>query len=947
MRRRLSEEFRMTQNADLEAKVLDIVRKLCAEVNPRGNKTARIDLDSDLDRDGGLDSLARAELIFRIDTAFKVKLQDRVLIETNTPRDLLRALKAARPALASKRFLTQKSAPKLATISEPFDASSLVDAFTFHVSDHPNRPHIKIWFSEEEETVFTYADLHQQALSLGGAMTDLNVGRGDRVAIMLGTSPEFFISFMATLYVGAIPVPIYPPFRPSQVEEHLRRQAGILNNAEARLLLISKEMEAIGGLLFGLVDSLEFIKSPEALSQTTPLHQPIKSASSDVALIQYTSGSTGDPKGVVLTHANLLANIRAMGRALEASSSDVFVSWLPLYHDMGLIGAWLGSMYYGAYAIFLPPLAFLADPSRWLRTIHEHRATLSAAPNFAFELCCKNIRDEQIKGLNLSSIRLIVNGAEPVSHFTIERFSDRFSKYGFKPEMMGPVYGLAENSVGLAFPPLGRKPPVDRVDRGVLTSIGRAETAQPGDEKAISFVACGRPIPGHEIRIVDEAGHELPERYEGQLHFRGPSATEGYFRNPEKTKSLFSDGWLDSGDRAYIFQGDVYITGRVKDMIIKAGRNLYPQEIEEIAGQVEGVRKGCLAAIASSDPRTGTERLVLIVETRLAGDQEHEELRQKINQTLSEKLEVTPDIIEIVPPRTVPKTSSGKIRRATTRELFETGSLTVKQSSLWVQLARLWVSGVGSRVKRISALVTAFLFAIYWWTLLTILASLAWPAVIITPSKRFRHHIVHRLARAFLLLTRANLQLNRDPALPNSACIIVCNHSSYLDSLVISALFDEELSFVAKEELARQKVAGPFLRRLGTIFVRRTELLGSVEDATSVTRHIRAGERIVSFPEGTLTRMPGLLPFRLGPFLSAAQSGVPIIPVALRGTRSILRGEQWFPRKGHVRVWIGDPITARSTEFNAAVALRDRIRAEMLQHTQEPDLSAERIEIRA
>ncbi len=259
----------MTQNADLEAKVLDIVRKLCAEVNPRGNKTARIDLDSDLDRDGGLDSLARAELIFRIDTAFKVKLQDRVLIETNTPRDLLRALKAARPALASKRFLTQKSAPKLATISEPFDASSLVDAFTFHVSDHPNRPHIKIWFSEEEETVFTYADLHQQALSLGGAMTDLNVGRGDRVAIMLGTSPEFFISFMATLYVGAIPVPIYPPFRPSQVEEHLRRQAGILNNAEARLLLISKEMEAIGGLLFGLVDSLEFIKSPEALSQTT------------------------------------------------------------------------------------------------------------------------------------------------------------------------------------------------------------------------------------------------------------------------------------------------------------------------------------------------------------------------------------------------------------------------------------------------------------------------------------------------------------------------------------------------------------------------------------------------------------------------------------------------------------------------------------------------------
>ena len=437
---------------------------------------------------------------------------------------------------------------------------------------------------------------------------------------MLPTDAAFFEVFFGVLYAGGVPVPVYPPFRRAQVEEHLRRQAGILRNAVASFLIVTPELRNVGSLLFGLAEDLRHVETVDSLKQAGSIDRPVPAGPQTVALMQYTSGSTGDPKGVVLTHANLLANIRAMGEVLEANSSDVFVSWLPLYHDMGLIGAWLGSLHYGALAVIMPPLTFLADPGRWLRAMGRYRATLSAAPNFAFELCCKNVRDEDIAGLDLSSLKMVVNGAESVSPSTITRFTQQFAKYGFRPEMMGPVYGLAENSVGLAFPPLGRAPIVDRVQRIALSRDGLAIPAIPSDHTALEFVACGQPIPRHEVRIVDEASRELPERTEGRLQFRGPSATGGYFRNEEKNRTLFDGDWLESGDRAYVANGDVHITGRIKDMIIKAGRHIYPHEIEELVGGIEGVRKGCVVAFPSVGQGRGTERLVLLVETRVTDD---------------------------------------------------------------------------------------------------------------------------------------------------------------------------------------------------------------------------------------------------------------------------------------------------------------------------------------
>ena len=924
-----------------DSKVLEIVQTLSAEVSPNYLKSQSVRLESDLDRDLGLDSLARAELIFRIDKEFGVKLPDNILVEATTPLDILDALRKLSPGVSSRIKPSKPVVSNLELVDAPINAETLIDVLSFHVEKHRDRPHLDIWISENRLEQVTYGELHEAALKVSLGLITFGILPGDRVAIMLGTSREFFESFWGVLYSGAIPVPIYPPFRPSQVEDHLRRQAGILQNAGTKLLIISKEMKSIGSLLFDLVAALENITTASELTREGTLGRPIQADGTTIALMQYTSGSTGDPKGVVLTHANLVANIRAMGQALEAGSFDVFVSWLPLYHDMGLIGAWLGSLYFGAFAVIMPPLAFLADPSRWLRIIHRYKATLSAGPNFAFELCCRNIRDEQIEGLDLSSLRLVVNGAEPVSPRTIENFCTRFAPYGFRSEMMGPVYGLAENSVGLAFPPLGRTPIVDRVQRNLLTMEGRAVPAEDNDLTALSFVACGRPLPGHEVRIVDENGYELPDRCEGELHFRGPSATSGYFRNQEKNESLFLDSWLVSGDRAYIDKGDIYITGRIKDMIIKAGRNIYPQEIEDIVGRMEGARKGCVAAISSMDTDTKSESLILVVETRLTEEPEREKLRKQIAEACTLKLETPPDLIELVQPRTIPKTSSGKIRRAATRDLYEAGLLSSDQKRLWFQLLRLWISGLANKFRRYIHSLKKSGFGLYWWLCFLFLATITWLAVILLPYRKWRQSIVKSCAKLFLQITRTVPIVIGAGEIPTGKCIFVANHSSYIDSLVLMATLTGNLAFVAKEELARQTIAGPFLRRLGTIFVRRADVSGSLDDTDALIDAADQGERMVIYPEATLTRMPGLLPFRLGAFLVAAKTGMPIVPIVLRGTRAILRGGQWFPHRGPIRVWVGSKVVPDGSDFNSAIQLRDRVRAVVLEHCDEPDLSRE------
>ena len=566
---------------NLVAIVTDLVREL------RGSRASvNVTLSSRLDRDLGIDSLGRTELVLRIERLFRIRLPVTIIGEADTVQDILTALEraAAQQGTPDIRDVIAAEAPIAAQpVVAAAEAKTLIEALEWHVARNPDRVHVTVL--QDESTVLatmTYGELAQAARAVAAGLIVRDVAPLDRVALMLPTGTEFFAAFLGTLYAGAVPVPIYPPMQLSQLEEYLRRQTKILRNAEAKVLVTVPEALRLGGLLRGLVPSLRGIESVSNLA-SAPMGTPLPALNDPgaTALIQYTSGSTGDPKGVVLSHANLLANIRAILKAIDATSADVLLSWLPLYHDMGLIGAWLGPLYAGAKCYIMSPLSFLAHPQSWLWASHRYRATISAAPNFAFELCLKQIDDSDLSGLDLSSLRFVANGAEPVSIHTLRRFIERFSRFGFRPGAMAPVYGLAECAVALALPPPGREPLIDRINREALTRRGVAEPTDVNDPDAIEIVACGRPVPGHEIRIVDEAGREVQERREGRLEFRGPSATSGYFHNEAKTRELFRGGWLDSGDQAYIANGDVFITGRIKDIIIRAGQHVYPQELEE------------------------------------------------------------------------------------------------------------------------------------------------------------------------------------------------------------------------------------------------------------------------------------------------------------------------------------------------------------------------------
>jgi acyl-CoA synthetase (AMP-forming)/AMP-acid ligase II len=494
------------------------------------------------------------------------------------------------------------------------------------------------------------------------------------------------------------------------------------------------------------VESLQIIATVDDLSKVDVKAERLILKPDDIALLQYTSGSTGNPKGVVLTHANLLANIRAMGQAIEVTPKDVFVSWLPLYHDMGLIGACMGSMYYALPLILMSPLSFIARPQCWLWAIHKYRGTISPAPNFAYELCLRVKDDNELEGLDLSSWRMACNGAEPVSPATIERFTSRFAAYGFRPEAIAPVYGLAESSVGLAFPPPQRGVLVDVIQREPFLRHGRAIPADSNEHNALRFVACGRPLAGHQIRIVDAAGHEVAEREEGQLQFCGPSATSGYFRNRLATAQLYSGKWLDSGDYAYIAGGDIYLTGRAKDIIIRAGRNIYPQELEDAIGNIGRIRKGCIAVFASPDPKSGTERLIVMAETRERRPEQLEQLRSEINALSVDLLGAPPDRVELVPPNTVLKTSSGKIRRAASRRLFEQGNLSGrKPSSVKLQFLRLAASSIVPQCRRGLRAIGHILYAGYAWLLFLLSASMVWITTLLLPRVTLRRRLSDRL----------------------------------------------------------------------------------------------------------------------------------------------------------------------------------------------------------
>ena len=847
----------------------------------------------------------------------------------DTPADLVRAVVESEPAVAET--LPSVLAPVGVAIPAPSSAETLLDVLHWQAQTSPDRTHIFLRREDGTEHPITYARLWRRAVVVAAALRGRGVGRRDTVTIMLRTEAAFFPAFFGTLLAGAIPVPIYPPFRADRIAEYAQRQVGILSNAGTRLMITFAEVERLAKLLRGriptltAVTTLDDLAPPAEDSGPLPARPPVWLTAEDPALIQYTSGSTGQPKGVLLTHANLLANIRAIGESLGICPNDVAVSWLPLYHDMGLIGAWLGMLYFGIPVTILSPLAFLSRPARWLWAIHAHRATLAVAPNFAFDLCVNKITDEEIEGLDLSSLRVVLNGSEAVLPETLTRFADRFAAARFRPDAMRPVYGLAECSVGLAITPRRHPARVDRVARG-FQETGRAVPSTEAD--ALAFMSCGLALPGHEIRIVNQTGAAVAERTEGRVQFRGPSMMAGYYRNQAATRAITTDdGWIDSGDLGYLADAELFLTGRRKDVVIKGGRNIYPHEAEAVVAAVEGVRKGCIAVFGVADRALGTERLVVVAETRETDPAARHRLQQRILEAVSDALGVPPDTVALARPGAVLKTSSGKVRRGATRDAYVAGTLDRGAGSMARQWLTLAWHAIAAPARRLAERTLGLGYTGYILALTLLLVPPLWALVGLTRRVTTARQLLRRFSRLVVALSGCRLEVRGLDHIRNlGPAIFVANHASYLDVVVVLATLPANLRLAAKGRLTTYPVLGTVIPKANYITIEKTKLSQQMEGADEVSAALGAGESMCVFPEGTFVRAPGLLPFRLGAFRAAAESGRPLVPIAISGTRHIFPADTLLLRPGRITMAIQPPLRPRDTGWDETVRLRDEAR---------------------
>ncbi len=918
----------------LQRRILDLVGQLVAELRP-GSAPAGINPDDSLERDLGLGSLEQVELLGRIERATGVHVSDTVLGAVDTPAALVRAVVTAEPlpaatAPATRTALDVRAAPGAATAA-PATAETLVDVLEWHARATPDRPHVYLRADDGPERTLSHAWLWRRAAGVAGALRARGIGQRDTVAIMLRTEAAFFPAFFGALLAGAVPVPVYPPFRPDRIAEYARRQGRILSNAGARLLITFAAVERLATLLRGQIPTLTDVVTLDDLAPESPADGPLPDrpanwlSAGDPALIQYTSGSTGQPKGVLLTHANLLANIRAIRDGLDLRSDDRAVSWLPLYHDMGLIGAWLGCLYTGIPVTILSPLAFLSRPARWLRAIHEHRATLSVAPNFAFDLCTAKVADDEMAGLDLASLRMVLNGSEAIAPRTLTRFVERFAAVGLRPDALRPVYGLAECSVGLAVTPRRHPPLVDRV-APAFRATGRATPTVELD--AIEFVSCGAPLPRHEIRIADPGGARLGERREGHVQFRGPSTMAGYYRNPEATRAVTTDdGWLDSGDLGYLADGELFLTGRRKDIVIKAGRNIHPHEAETVVDAVDGVRKGCVAVFGIPDAEAGTERLVVVAETRIVEPDRREQMRREVRERVTDALGIPPDAVVLAPPGAVLKTSSGKVRRGATRDAYQAGTLERGAGSPARQWAVMVWQAARGRFRRAADALLRSAYTLYMAGLLVLLVPPLWLLVRTSPEPAASRRWLGRFAR---ILAAASLSRVTADGLEHlrglGPAVYVANHASFADVVVVLATLPASVRFAAKDRLATYPILKTIIRRGGYLRIEKTGLSQRMEGAGEVGATLAAGESMFVFPEGRFVRAPGLLPFRLGAFRAAAEAGCPVVPVALAGTRRMFPAGTLLLRPGRIRIVVGPPLRPRSADWSEVVRLRDEAR---------------------
>jgi len=517
--------------------------------------------------------------------------------------------------------------------------------------------------------LLSYNTLLSESLRVAGALHARGLVPGDRVALVVPEVSEFIRAFFGITAAGLVPVPLCPPAQAGDLPTFARQSRHILVASRASAVVTSEDVAPlldVSGIDGLAVLTIESLRGGPAIAgpARVPLNAP--------ALLQFTSGSTAAPKGVVLTHANLHANAAAIAgpHGLDAKPTDIGVSWLPLYHDMGLIGMLLSAVYTCVDTIVMSPVLFLKRPTAWLEAISTYRGTVSFAPNFAYELCLRRVKPSQIDALDLSSWRVAGCGAEPIRPDTLRAFAERFARAGFRASSFVASYGLAEHSLAVAFGRDGIHE--DAVDAQQLVHHSIAVPSANGSTRVVRLVGCGHALPGHELKIVDDEGRTLPERHLGSILARGPSVMQGYFEDPVATAVALRDGWLHTGDLGYLADGQLFVCGRTKDLIIRQGRKYHPPDLESAIADLPGVRSSGVVVFGVSRIDEPDE-VVAVLEARasVASDDVVEQARRRVRETAGLEL----DRVVVTPPGTIPRTTSGKVRRAETRDRYLAGTL--------------------------------------------------------------------------------------------------------------------------------------------------------------------------------------------------------------------------------------------------------------------------------
>jgi fatty-acyl-CoA synthase len=530
--------------------------------------------------------------------------------------------------------------------------------------------------AEKRELTLTWSELHQNALAMAAILQSKSIVPGNHIALLGPTTHKLVTAIQAVLLCGASVSMLPIPMRFSSVEEFANQSRNLMKHGDIDLLLLDPDLAAYHEIKPGdppviLLDELE----PGEGRLKADDYKEIEYDPERLAVLQFTSGSTSSPKGVMLPNRILEANVFGMIDAAQIKHEDIFVSWLPLYHDMGLVGLLLVPMVVGCSLVLAAPQDFLGRPADWLRWMHQHKGTVTSGPNFSWVLAARAFRRMTDTGeiLDLSRVKLALNGAEPVDPVVVETLIEAAKPHGFNGKAVFCAFGMAELSLGGTFPPPSRGMVTDTVDRKVLEEEKLARPVAEGTEGSRRFPLLGKPIPGLEMRICDPAtGVIRGLREVGELEIRGTSVMAGYYKSPVLNDNLFHDGWLRTGDLAYFVEGpddglpEMILCGRIKDVIIISGRNIFPEDIERSVGTIDGVRAGNVIAFGvEGDKRK--ETIIVVAEIRADN---HEEVRKKIRQQVIGIVGFPPRDTVLVVPGTLPKTSSGKLQRTLCRKQY-------------------------------------------------------------------------------------------------------------------------------------------------------------------------------------------------------------------------------------------------------------------------------------